>query len=136
MLRQGDDIGDVGAEIRLQIPHANRIRAEPGHQAGARGVAQGLLGVCLKEGHARASQPVEVRCLGVGVAVRADRGAEIVDGDEEHVGALAGEAPIAGVYPADGQKGDHDDRTGHTAGKICQVAEHSDKLFADQRDLP
>lgn len=125
MLRQGDHIGDVGAEIRLEIPHSNRVRAQPGHQAGTRGVAQRLLRVRLKEGHAGASQSVQVRCFGVGVAIRADRGPEVVNGDEENVGALASAVPIARLHPPGDQQRDNGDRTGDTAGEACGVAEHS-----------
>ena len=89
MLRQRDDGRRRHAKIGFEIPHLDGVRPQPRHQRGARRVADRLLGVRLQEHGARSRQPIDVGRLDVGVAEDAERGTQVVDRDEEHVGTDA-----------------------------------------------
>ena len=88
--------GDVGAELAevdVVALDADGGRAQSRHEAGARGIAEGLLAVGTVEAEARGGEGVDVGAVDVVGAVAAELGAEVVDGDEENVGTLGVAAP-------------------------------------------
>ena len=68
VLWQGAQIRQGVAHARLEVPHLDRVGAEPGEGAGARGPADGLLAVAVEEDGAPCGQPVHRRGNGLRVA--------------------------------------------------------------------
>jgi hypothetical protein len=88
-LREGDDVGQGGAEVFGEVIDAGGVRREAGQQGGAGGAAEGELGVGAVEADAGAGDAVDVRRFDEGMAVATEAGVEVVDGEEEDV-ALGG----------------------------------------------
>ena len=88
ILREGDRLGRGHPEIGLEVPDPEGIGAEPGHQAGPRGIADRLLHLRVEEYHARTREAVDVGRLDDRVPVRTEGGAEVVHRDEEDVWSL------------------------------------------------
>ena len=84
-LRQRDDVGQSITEQRAVIGDAGVIRAEAGEERTAARVADGILHVGAVEADGARGKPVNMRRLDRGVAVTAERVAQVIDRDEEDV---------------------------------------------------
>lgn len=87
VLGEGDDVGDGLAEVGVEVPNLGGVGTQAGHEAGAGGGADGLLAVGAEEGGAGGGEFVDVGADDVFGSEAMEFGAEVIDGDEEDVGA-------------------------------------------------
>ena len=85
MLRHADEAGIGVAEIGAIVEDAGRIGVLAGQQAGARRVAERELAIGPLEADAAFGEGVEIRRVDDLVAVAAELGPQIVEGDQEDV---------------------------------------------------
>ena len=85
-LRERHRLGHFVAEMPVEIVHLDGVRPQPGHHAGARGIAERQLIVRAVKPHAGRRQPINVRRLGNEIAIATQRGCEVIDGDKQHIG--------------------------------------------------
>ena len=90
VLREGDDIGQDAAEVVFEIVNFGGVGTAAEEQGSARGAADGLLAIGAREAEGSRGEPVNIGRDGEGVAVAADGGFQVVDGDEEDVEFAAG----------------------------------------------
>ena len=88
LLRQRDRLRRRLPKIGPQVPHADRIGPQAGHQARARRVAHRLLAVGPSKRHGRCGEPIDVRALGDLGPVAAEFLAQIVDRNEQDIERL------------------------------------------------
>jgi hypothetical protein len=89
-LRKRHHVGQVLAEMILQIEHPRAVRAQTGQERGAARTAQRKLAVRPFEPHATRSETVDARRLHQRVAVAAEVVVHVVHGDEQDIGPGAG----------------------------------------------
>ena len=87
ILRQRDGVGARGAEVGGKIVDTERLRAKAREEGVARGRADCLIAVSAVEAQRARGETVNVRGFRQRVAVGAEDGFEVVDADEEDVGA-------------------------------------------------
>ncbi|MEZ5392613.1 MAG: hypothetical protein R2724_06955 [Bryobacterales bacterium] len=110
--QEGNIAHGVGSRAQLVVVDlavdAGRRRVKSGHDASARGSADGRLAVRVGEQRAARSEPVDVRRAGVGVPVHAaDPVVEIVDGDHQDIGVIGGEERRGGENEGEQEAGAH-----------------------------
>ena len=92
------------------------------HQTGPRWIANRHLAIRPIEADTARSQAVDVRGLCVGIAVAAQGGTEIVDGDEEDVGPFGGGVLRARSRRRAGWAKDDEDSKGEEADGVVHEA--------------
>ena len=96
VLGKGDDVWDFVAKVAIEIVDFDLIGTQPGHDGGPTGVAERELVVGPVESDALGGEAVDVGSFDDEVAVAAEGGGKVVDGDEEDVGAFGGGGEGAG----------------------------------------
>src|SRR4051794_31682787 len=132
-LGQRDYVGHVSADEGLEVIDPDRLRPQARKQRGARRVAKGILTVRPIEAEAAAGEVVDIGRLDLRVAVAAELGPKIVDGDEEDVHALgcgAGSLDASRSEAEQGGKGKcfWSDVPVHLSKLWCWVLEVSSRL--------
>ena len=87
VLAEGDHVGQSDAEVCLQVPDLIRIGPSASQNTGARGRTDRLLAVRPLKGDAGFSETIEVGALDVVSAISAEFRPQIIDGDEQNIGA-------------------------------------------------
>ena len=85
VLGDGDHVWLIVAEVCRQIPDANRIGPQSGHQAGSRRRADGLLTVGSQKRRSPCGQTIQVRTVDVFRAVAAQFRSHVIGGDEQDI---------------------------------------------------
>ena len=88
MLRERHGIGNRSTEMCFQVPYANRIGAQAGQQGESRWTANGLLAVGSGEKRTFFREFIEGRCDGDRVSVATQGRTQIVNADQEDIGAI------------------------------------------------
>ena len=109
-LRERHRLGHLVAEMPVEIVHLDGVRPQPGHHAGARGIAERQLIVRAIKPHAARRQPVNVRRLGDEIAITPQRRCEVIDGDKQHIG-LGRQSQVRQQHEQENGEGTH--RTKH-----------------------
>ena len=88
LLGQRDRVGHGPAKMETQTVNAERRGASTGQQVISRGCTHGLIAVCPVEPNSPRCQTVEVGRMNPLVTVSAERRLEVVDQDQQDIGAL------------------------------------------------
>jgi hypothetical protein len=83
---QSHDAGDVFVEVVLVVGDAGGVRSEAREEGGTGGIAVRELAVGAFEEDAALGEGIEIWSFGVGMAVAAEVGGEVVGHEEEDVG--------------------------------------------------
>ena len=87
VLRQGDHLGQRGAEMGVEVPHPRRIRPPPGQQRTAGRAAHRLLAIGVLEHDAARREAVNIGGFDHLIAITTHFRAQVVHRDEQDVGA-------------------------------------------------
>jgi len=88
ILGQGNHIGDIVPEIRLQVPYLDGIGTKPRKQTGTRRVTHRLLAIGPGKGNTLLSQAVDIRAYHIVAPISTQLGTEIIHRDKKHIGQL------------------------------------------------